>query len=68
MEAIQEPQMGLFYAQLINSTRRGDATPPFTAIAASVFYQGNARIEPTPLQLIDDTYTCKYSSTSVTGC
>ena len=30
-------------------------------IAESAFHQGNGRLEPTTLKLINDTSTCKYS-------
>ena len=36
--------------------------PPVVYVVVSVFYLGNARIEPTSQQVIDETCTCMYSA------
>ena len=50
----------------------GRGVPPtpihlLPTIAVSVFYRSNVRIDPTTQQLISETCTCRYASTSATG-
>ena len=66
-----DPIWGFPPTDVIQLTVHGVVTPTNLhqqhTIAVSVFYLGNDSIGQTTLQLIDGTYTCKYSSTTATG-
>ena len=67
MEAITSD--GTFLAP-VNSTRRGVSHPrppvAYNYCCVNVL-PGAVGIAPTTLQLINETYTCRYSGTSATG-
>ena len=69
MEANQATQIdGLLCTQLTAQAGvSSNPRPPVTYNCCVSVSPGNATIEPTTLQLIDETSTCRYSSTSATG-
>ena len=63
---IRHPRWDFFAP--VNSTGRGVPHPrPPVAYNCCLFYPSNARIDPPTQQLIGETCTCRYASTSATG-